>query len=133
MHHAPTAHELKYIADMSGPQRTRYFLTRTMEAEEIWALADSQGWLLQEQAGQTVLPIWPYRQFVDEYIDADDVHAGSVSLEHFVENILTKLVDQGIGIVLWPTRTLDGTLLSATELQDMFTSLMDSSDYSLEG
>lgn len=133
MQHAPTANELKSFADMTATQRIEYFLTRTMESEEVWGLTDADGWLLQERNGQTILQVWPYRQFVEECIELDNQHPGSVSVEHFVDNILETLVAQDIGIELWPGREHNGTLLAASEMQDMFVSLFDSGEYRLEG
>lgn len=133
MQHAPTKLEQKTIADMSNVQRLEYFLTRTMESEEVWGLADSEGWLLQEIDGRTILPIWPYRQFANECINAAGVHAGSVSLEHFVDNILQSLIAQDIDLELWPGKEREGYQLSAGALLEMFTSLFDSGEYRLEG
>jgi len=133
MQHAPTELELKYIHDMTNAQRLEYFLTRTMESEEIWGLTDNDGWLLQEKDGRTVLQIWPYRYFVDEYIESDGQRPGSVSLEHFFDNILQSLIDQDIDIELWPGKERNGELLGADVLQEMFTSLFDSGEYQLEG
>jgi hypothetical protein len=133
MQHAPTENEKKHLAGMTATQRIEYFLTRTMESEEVWGLTDDDGWLLRDRDGKTVLQIWPYRQFVEECIELEDQRPGSVSLEHFVDSILETLLAQDIVIELWPDRERTGTLLTATEMQDMFTSLFDSGEYRLEG
>jgi hypothetical protein len=133
MQHAPTELERKYISTMSDAQRLEYFLTRTMESEEVWGLVDNEGWLLQENNGRTILPIWPYRQFVEDCIDSDSVRAGSVSLEHFVDNILHSLVAGDIDLEIWPAPEHKGEVVSAEVLLEMFTSLFESSEYRLEG
>jgi hypothetical protein len=121
------------IDTMTGPERVQYFLTRTLESEEIWGLADTQGWVLHEEEGKSILPLWPYRQFANECIDAVSLEAQSTSLDHFVESILHKLVVQEIQVELWPTPRQRGVLLDATELQATFHSLMESGEYFLEG
>lgn len=121
------------IDTMTVPERAQYFLTRTLESEEIWGLADTQGWVLHEEEGRSILPLWPYRQFANECIDAVDQEAQSTSLDHFVENVLHNLVAQEILVELWPTPRQRGVLLDATELQATFHSLMESGEYFLEG
>ena len=133
MRHQPTQREMSDIDTMTVPERVQYFLTRTLESEEIWGLADTQGWILHEEEGKTILPLWPYRQFASECIDTMDLEAQSTSLDHFVESILHKLVVQEIQVELWPTPRQRGVLLDATELQATFHSLMESGEYFLEG
>jgi hypothetical protein len=133
MRYAPTQQELQEIGSMSAPLRLQYFLTRVMEAEEVWGLADRYGWVMREDGDNTILSIWPYRQCADACIVEPDLHAHATSLDHFVERILQTLIDEDIQLEILPGRDTCGALLSAVELQSMFKSLMESGEYFLEG
>ncbi|MBI1423271.1 MAG: DUF2750 domain-containing protein [Gammaproteobacteria bacterium] len=133
MRYAPSQQELQEIAGMQAAQRLQYFLTRVIEAEEVWSLADEQGWVMRENGDMAVLPIWPYRQCADACITETDLHAHATSLDHFVESILHTLITQNIYVEVLPARETGGVLLSAGELRSMFKSLMESGEYFLEG
>lgn len=133
MRYEPTQQELQDIVTMPAPQRLQYFLTRVMEAEEVWGLADSQGWVMREDGDKTILSIWPYRQCADACIAEPDLQSHATSLDHFVESILHTLIAERIHLDILPSRDASGALLSAVELQSMFKSLMESGEYFLEG
>lgn len=133
MRYAPTAQELQEIGTMPAPLRLQYFLTRVIEAEEVWGLADPQGWVLREEGDRTILSIWPYRECAEACISEPDLHTHATSLDHFVERILYTLIEDGIQLDVLPSRDSAGALLSAVELQSMFKSLMESGEYFLEG
>ena len=133
MRHAPTEQELTDITSMTALQRVQYFLTRTLESEEIWGLADTQGWVLRELMDKALLPVWPYRQYAGTCIDAPDLRTHATSLDHFVEGVLQALVEQNIHIEVWPAQAQGGVIVKAAELLAMYKSLMESGEYFLEG
>lgn len=133
MRYAPSPQELQDIIDMSAPLRLQYFLSRVIEAEEVWGLADDQGWVMREDGDKTLLSIWPYRQCADACIREPDLHSHATSLDHFVERVLHTLISEGIHLDVLPSRDGEGAVISAIELQGMFTSLMESGEYFLEG
>ena len=118
---------------MSAPLRLQYFLSRVIEAEEIWGLADQKGWVMREEDDKLILPIWPYRQCADACIVDHDLQSNATSLDHFVERILHTLAAEGIHLDVLPSVGTSGAVLSAVELQSMFKSLMESGEYFLEG
>lgn len=133
MRYAPTTQELQDIKSMPAAQRLQYFLTRVMEAEEVWSLADRHGWVMRVQDDKTILSLWPYRQCAEACIDESDLYSHATSLDHFVERIIDSLIEQDIQLDILPGRDSQGALLSAVELQAMFKSLMESGEYFLEG
>jgi len=133
MRYAPSAQELQEIGEMPAAQRMQYFLTRVIEAEEVWGLADAQGWVLHEAGDKTILPIWPYRQCAQACIDEPDLQSHATSLDHFVERTLHTLIAEDIHLEVLPGPASSGVVLSALELQSMFKSLMESGEYFLEG
>jgi len=133
MRYEPTGHELNEIAGMVAQQRMHYFLTRTVESEEVWVLADPQGWVMRDDAGKTILSVWPYRQFAEDCADSADLRPHATSLDHFIESVMLVLVSQGVYIEVLPTRQQGGILIAAAELLEIFEGLVDSGEYYLEG
>jgi hypothetical protein len=133
MRYAPSQQELQEIGVMAPPQRLQYFLSRVIEAEEIWGLADPQGWVMREEGDRLILPIWPYQECANACVDALDLQPHATSLDHFVERILHSLIEEGILLEVLPSRGMGGAMLTAVELQSMFKSLMESGEYFLEG
>jgi len=133
MRYAPSPQELLDIGVMPAPQRLQYFLTRVTEAEEVWGLADPQGWILHEVGDRTILSIWPYRQCAEACLVEPGLHPFATSLDHFVERILHTLVEDNIYLDILPSRDAAGAVLSAAELQGMLESMLESGEYFLEG
>ena len=133
MRYTPSQQELQEIGVMAPPQRLQYFLSRVIEAEEIWGLADPQGWVMREEGDKLILPIWPYQQCANDCVNARDLQPHATSLDHFVERILHTLIEEGIHLEVLPTRNVGGALVTAIELQSLFQSLLESGEYFLEG
>jgi hypothetical protein len=131
MHYQPTTAELAELPAMTDKERTYYFLTRSVECEEIWGHADAEGWLMREDDEKTILPVWPYQSLAQACIKDAELHAQATSLERFIE-ILSE-TEETIYLEVLPTLEQRGALISATELLSMFESLIDCGTYFLEG
>ena len=130
----PTQSELNSLADMDGTERLQYFLTRTVEAEEVWALSDDEGWILQEEDGQTVLQVWPYEQLASDCIvNTCTCQPGATSLDHFVYTLLDRMIDEDINLEILPIKRKSGIRLTASKLNELYESLLEAGDYYLEG
>jgi hypothetical protein len=131
----PTKSELFDLSNMNEAGRLQYFLLRTLEAEEIWGLANQQGWILREINNKTILQVWPYEQLADDYATAHDeiYQPTATSLDHFVHNLLSHMVDQDIEIEILPINQQAGKILTASELHEVFNSLLETGEYYLEG
>lgn len=134
MQFIPTQSEVSSLQTMDDSERLQYFLTRTVEAEEIWALADDEGWILIDDNGRVLLQIWPYKQLAHKYIDDEsDCYPGATSLDHFVHSLLYHLIQQSIELEIMPLKDISGVRLSARKLSELYESLLEAGDYYLEG
>lgn len=134
MQFTPTQSELSGLSLMSNTERLQYFLTRTIEAEEVWALSDHKGWILQEENGYTVLQIWPYEQLAMDFANGNTAcQPGATSLDHFVYNLLSRMIDQNINLEVLPLVGMPGIKITANKLNELYESLLEASDYYLEG
>ncbi len=131
MRHEPTAAELTYLEDMDPAQRLHYFISRTMESEEIWRLCDASDWVSRDHNGKAVMPIWPYRGLAEPFAAKGEA-TDAVSLEHFVFHELNELHGEGIRVEILPGK-LPGVLMSAGELFHILEHKLDEEQYFLEG
>ena len=128
---APNAEQQAAFTHFSKQERIEYFLTRTIEAEEIWVHADDEGWLMREEDEKTILPVWPYENLARANLEGDMV-TQATSLEHFID-ILNQNSNQDIDLDIMPLPDQTTVVISIPELLSMYESLIDSGSYFLEG
>jgi len=135
MQFKPTYSELINLSNMDATERLQYFLTRSIETEEIWALSDTSGWILREQHDKIVLQLWPYQQLASDYAAAHEESyiPSATSLDHFVHSLLSNMIDQGIELEILPVKKQAGSKIMAAKLSELYESLLDAGDYYLEG
>ena len=135
MRYKPSLNEFHEITNATAEERLQYFLTRTIESEEIWGIGDHKNWLLKEVDGQRLLSVWPYESYAEACIvpDSEDTAYDAISLEQFVYHVLRSMMDQDIQVEVLPTQTQQGKILPAQDLFNLFEGLMESGEYFLEG
>ena len=135
MHYAPTPGELSALNDATPAERLNYFLTRAMEAEEVWSLSNGLGWAITELDGKSILAIWPYSELAHAYTQGaqESNTPDAVSLEHFVYNLLPMMDDQDIHLEVMPTAAQKGLILEAKALFEIIERKLDTGEYFLEG
>lgn len=131
MHYEPTPSELLYLDSMSGEERLDYFITRSMECEEVWRLCDTDGWVIREKEGMVIMPLWPYRGLAEAAAGAGEA-ADAVSLEYFVYQELAELQAEGIRVEPFPGREA-GLSMEAAMLLRIFDGKMEQEQYFIEG
>jgi len=131
MRHEPTKSELLYLDDMDRDERLDYFISRTMESEEIWRLCDADDWVSRDRSGAMVMPLWPYSGLAAPFAEAGEA-ADAVSLEHFVYHELNAMHAEGIRVEVFPGKKA-GVLMSAEELFRIFDHKLDEEQYFIEG
>jgi len=131
MRYEPTSSELLYLDSMGGEERLDYFITRTMESEEVWRLCDIDGWVTREKDGVAIMPLWPYRGLAEAAASPGEA-ADAVSLEHFVYHELAALQAEGIRVEAFPAS--EGELsMEAAMLLRIFDGKMEQEQYFIEG
>ena len=135
MRYLVSASELQQVESYGPEERLQYFLSRTIEAEEIWGLSNASGWVIKDDGEDSVLPIWPYQQMAAScaIYEWKNYSAGSVSLEHFVYKLLPIMIEQDIQVEILPTIDKPGKRMRASELASIFDSLLESGEYYMEG
>ena len=132
MRYAPSEAELACMAHMDAAERLHYFITRSMECEEVWSLRNTDGcWAIREGTDGPHLPLWPYRILAEACLSKGEA-ADAVSLEHFVYHELGELNLDGIKLEIMPGES-PGMVLSASELFQIFDRKIDDEQYFIEG
>ena len=135
MRYSPSESELIEIESSSAEHRIHYFLTRIIEAEEVWSLGDDSGWAIKEVGDKAIIPIWPYKELATVCAQqaGDNQTAVAVSLEQFVYTVLPKIDQQNIQIEIMPTNNQAGKYIQAQALASIFEGMMESGEYYMEG
>ena len=134
MRYAPYAQEVAATADMSETLLLEYFLTRVFETEEVWGLDDGCEWITVERDHQSVMPIWPYRQYAAEACDGEwSAHQPAAeSLEDFVYNTLGTLIEEDIMLEVMSGAGVGGCLIAPQRLYEIFTGMFSAGEYTLD-
>jgi len=145
MRYAPSEAEFACLSEMDEPERLHYFITRSMECEEVWSLRNADGWATHETPTGEVLPLWPYRVLAEAFVSVETA-ADAVSLEHFVYRELNGMNLAGIKLEIMPLKTVPientseivpgvrrGMRIGAAELFHIFDRKLDDEQYFIEG
>jgi hypothetical protein len=132
MHYAPTQNELSFLDGATLAERLDYFLTRCIEAEEVWSIRNGLGWATKELDGISVLPVWPYAELASTCVKGSNT-PDAVSLEHFIYNLLPSMIEQEIQIEILPTGAQQGLVMEAQALFEIIERKLDAGEYFLEG
>lgn len=131
MRHSPTPSELLYLDNMENEERLHYFITRTMESEELWRLCDIDGWVTREEDGRVLMPLWPYEGLAQACAGKGEA-ADAVSLEYFIYHELGELHGESVVMDIFPSGK-PGVRMSAADLFRIFESKIDQEQYFIEG
>lgn len=131
MRYEPTPSELLYLDHMDSDERLDYFITRTMESEEVWRLCDADGWVTHARDGVVTMPLWPYEGLAAASAGPGEA-ADAVSLEYFVYHELNELYGHGIVLDIFPGKAA-GVPMDAAMLLRVFDGKIDQEQYFIEG
>jgi len=135
MHLAPTTTEFQFLEDANSEDRLNYFLTRSMECEDVWGLHNESGWVLKEDSGDFILAVWNYDILAAECAQGEwsDYKPDSISLEHFIYHTLPQMDQQEIMVEILPSPQKPGLLIEAGALFEIFERKLDTVEYFIEG
>jgi len=135
MQFSTTPLEMQSLSNMTGDDRLNYCLSRFVETEEIWGLAETQGWIIHDTESVSTLPIWPYKDLATACAKDDWKLAKpqSISLEHFIYKVSEQLIENEIQLEVLPTDLAPGKIIPARSFFKMLENMMESGEYFMEG
>lgn len=96
--------ELVIVSKLPANRRYEYFIKKVVDYEEVWGLFDN-GWVTTEDdAGRSLIPFWPKKEFaqlcaIDEW---SKCIAKSIELDEFIDNWLPGMEKDGvIASIFW--------------------------------
>lgn len=102
-----TDKEINAILSKSQDVRYSYSLKRIADNDCLWILTTKAGHFISiQEEGQSMLPIWPFREYAENYISAlskdDDYMTIRFRLEKFADELVDSLCENGMSICVFP-------------------------------
>lgn len=135
MRYSPYEHEYTAVDTMTENEILEYFLTRVFETEEVWGLDDGTEWIIQEDSGQAIMPVWPYQKFAaDAAVNGlGHCHPEAESLEEFLHSTVPMLSEENTLLGIMPGRSGTVCLINPLRLKSILDGMIDAGEYTLDG
>lgn len=104
--------------------RYKYFIRTVVAEEEIWGLADEEGWLLLEveEDGTEAMAVFPRPEFAEAFREAGEFHdleVEALDLMEFLEWLEDFEIKQ-ISVAVFPTPDFHCAVMPPQRLRDDF-------------
>ncbi len=102
-----TDKEINAILGKNQDVRYIYSLKRIADNDCLWILTSKQEkYFSFHNKGLNMLPIWPFKEYADNYISALDKEDGYtavlLSIENFADELIDSLCENGMLICMFP-------------------------------
>jgi hypothetical protein len=125
-----STNEVNRIFEKSGQGRYRYFIKTVCEEEEVWGLADEEGWLMLEEdteEDKDVFLVFPEPEFAEAFKVAhgyDDFQVEALDLYEFVD-WLDDLAEQKTDVAVFPNLNMECAVMHPDRLKEDFQAVFD--------
>ena len=104
--------------EKSPEARFNYFIFRAVKSEEVWTLADENGFVVSEADGERSIPVWPHAEFASEWIQGDWSACQPLKIEMgaWRNNWLPGLAADGVVISVFPKAGQEVVVVDSEEL-----------------
>ena len=115
----------KQVADAvekSPEARFNYFVFRAVKSEELWTLADANGFVISETEDERSIPVWPHAEFASAWIQGDwaDCQPLKIEMGAWRNKWLPGLAADGVVISVFPKAGQDVVVVDSEELNESF-------------
>ena len=115
-----TQSDIDKIFKKPGEKRYEYFLKKAVEAEEVFGLADEEGWaLLGDDSDADILPIFPAAAFAEAFRHAAEFDEYQVEVLDINELMawLEDMEKDALLIAVFPNPDLNGAVVEPKHLK----------------
>lgn len=117
----PTEKEMEAVLRLPGPQRYQHFVSKIVDAEEVWSLWKDEGWALSTISdGRETVPIWPHASYAQ--VCARDAWQGylpkAISLDAWINRWGPGIEGDGRLVAVFPTPDDKGIVVDAKRLNE---------------
>jgi len=121
--------QIEEILAKKPEKRYNYFIKTVCEEEEVWGLADDEGWLLLEddEDDSEVLAVFPYPEFAEIFRangGFDEFKVASLDLYEFVD-WLDDFEKEKMKVAVFPTPDFQSAVMTPQRLKDDFQTEFD--------
>jgi len=121
--------QIEEILAKKPENRYKYFIKTVAEEEEVWGLADEEGWLLleDEEDDTDVLAVFPNPEFAEIFREKDDFgefQVEALDLYEFME-WLDDFEKEKMKIAVFPTPDFQSAVMTPGRLKDDFQEQFD--------
>jgi len=112
--------ELVAVLGLPAPERYQYFVKRVADAEAVWSLVGTGGWvLLGDTENHEIVPVWPHERFALACASGDwsSNEPRFISLSEWMEAWLPGIARDDRLIAVFPTPDSKGPVVSAERLK----------------
>ena len=97
--------EFKAVLALPGPARYEHLVKRIADTEEVWSLRGPGGWVLANDEGRELIPIWPHPRYAEACAQGDwaGTEPVAISLEDWAADWLADMETDGRGVSVFPT------------------------------
>ena len=124
----PSASEIDAVSALRAEERYQYLIKRIADAERVWSLRNSSGWVLAaDDAGNVLVPIWPHEAFAARCATSQwsDCVPQPIDLGEWRDRWLPGIERDGRTIAAFPTPDAQGVAVEPARLrQDLTAELL---------
>jgi hypothetical protein len=114
-------HEFKAVLALPGHRRYEYFIKKVADWQQVWSLADNDGWAMAgDDQGRELVPIWPHEVYASACVEGkwSDTKPRMITLSEWIEVWLPNMIRDGRMLVVFPTPLLGGVIVSPGRLKE---------------
>ena len=124
-----TQKQVDEILAKKPESRYKYFIRTVAAEEEVWGLADEEGWLLLEddEDDTDVLAVFPYPEFAEVFREKgefDEFQVAALDLNEFLE-WLDDFEKEKMKIAVFPTPDFQSAVMTPERLRADFQAEFD--------
>lgn len=115
-----TAQEISTVTVLPGPKRYKYFVKGVTDYEQVWGLANENGWaLMGDSSDRELVPVWPFPEFAEKspVCGVQGYTPRAISLSDWMEKWLPGIERDGKMVAVFPTPGNNGVPVPAGQLQ----------------
>ncbi|MEO6038835.1 MAG: DUF2750 domain-containing protein [Saprospiraceae bacterium] len=124
-----TRKEIEEVLAKKPENRYKYFIKQVCREEEVWGLADVEGWLMLEddEDDTDVLAVFPAPEFAAIFREKggfEEFQVEALDLYEFVD-WLTDFEEQKIKVAVFPTPDFQSAVITPGRIKDDFQAEFD--------
>lgn len=120
MEYALTADDIKKLSAMDAEQRYDYTINAIVDLEEVWILADDNGFVLMTAEDQNCIPVWPHAEIAQLWVSGDwaNCQPHAVDLATWLDKWTPGLHNDEMMVAVFPSPNAPDFLVSPEELAE---------------